>query len=127
MMQSNRELLAAAYKAFNARHIDAVLALMQPDVDWPNAMEGRREVGHDNVREYWRRQFEMLDPHVEPVGFSDVGGRTEVNVHQVVRDLTGRVMVDQMVQHVYSFRDGLIARMDIRETNSAVQNPVQRK
>lgn len=127
MIRSDRELLVAAYKAFNARDIDAVLALMQPDVDWPNAMEGRREIGHENVREYWRRQFEVLDPHVEPVRFSEVGGRTEVDVHQVVRDLTGRVLVDQMVQHVYSFRDGLISRMDIRETDSALQNSVQRK
>jgi hypothetical protein len=92
---------------------------MQPDVDWPNAMEGRREIGHANVREYWRRQFEVFDPHVEPVGFSDDGaGRTVVDVHQVVKDRTGKVLVDQLVQHVYSFRGGLIDRMDIRELQS---------
>jgi ketosteroid isomerase-like protein len=115
----DRELLKQAYRAFNAREIDAVLALMQPDVDWPNAMEGRREIGHANVREYWRRQFEVLDPQVEPVGFSDDGaGRTVVDVHQVVKDRTGKVLVDQIVQHIYSFRDGLIERMEIRELQS---------
>ena len=114
-MRPDRELLKEAYRAFNAREVDAVLALMQPDVDWPNAMEGRREIGHANVREYWRRQFEVLDPRVEPVGFADEEGRTIVDVHQVVRDMAGKVLVDQMVRHVYSFRDGLIERMDIRE------------
>jgi ketosteroid isomerase-like protein len=36
-------LLRRAYDAFNARDVDAVLALLQPDVDWPNAMEGKCE------------------------------------------------------------------------------------
>jgi hypothetical protein len=38
-----------------------------------------------------------------------------VAVHQVVRDLDGNLMVDQMVQHVYTIADGLIRRMDIHE------------
>jgi hypothetical protein len=38
-----------------------------------------------------------------------------VDVHQVVRDPAGKVMADQMVQHVYEFRDGLITRMEIRK------------
>lgn len=115
-MRSNRELLTEAYRAFNAREIDAVLALMHADVDWPNAMEGRREIGQENVRSYWTRQWAILDPRVAPVEFEDdAEGRTRVLVHQVVRDKTGALLVDQMVQHAYTIRDGLIARMDIRE------------
>jgi hypothetical protein len=38
-----------------------------------------------------------------------------VAVHQVVRDLDGNLIVDQMVQHVYTITDGLIRRMDIQE------------
>jgi hypothetical protein len=34
------ERLRATYAAFNARDIDAVLAQMTADVDWPNAWEG---------------------------------------------------------------------------------------
>jgi ketosteroid isomerase-like protein len=115
-MRSNQELLAAAYKAFNLRDIDSVLALMHPDVDWPNGMEGGRVHGHSNVRDYWRRQWEVVDPHVEPVGFAeDEIGQTVVDVHQVVRDLSGKVLVDQIIQHVYLIQDGLIERMDIRQ------------
>src|SRR5215472_3703541 len=92
---------------------------MQPDVDWPNAMENRREIGVENVREYWTRQWQVLDPHVDPVGFSDDSeGRTIVDVHQVVKDREGKVLVDQIVQHVYTIRDGLIQRMEIREPKS---------
>ena len=53
----SEELLRRAYAAFNARDIDGALALMHPDVDWPNGMEGGREHGHDAVRAYWERQF----------------------------------------------------------------------
>ena len=52
-----RELLRRAYAAFNARDIDAVLSMMHPNVEWPNAMEGGYVYGHDGVREYWTRQW----------------------------------------------------------------------
>jgi|ERR1700733_2083434 hypothetical protein len=115
-MQSRRELLAAVYAAFNRRDVDAVLAWMRPDVDWPNGMEGGRVHGCDEVRAYWRRQWGLVDPHVEPVSMEDnEAGDTVVDVHQVIRDLKGNILKDQRVQHVYSFRDGLIERMDIRQ------------
>lgn len=104
------------YAAFNERDIDATLATMKPDVEWPNGMEGGWVHGHDEVRAYWTRQWGMVDPHVEPVGFeSDESGRVVVTVHQVVRDLSGKVLLDRSVQHIYSFDDGLICKMEIRE------------
>jgi hypothetical protein len=115
-MQSSRELLTTAYERFNARDIEAVLALMHPDVNWANGMTGGRVLGRDNVREYWRGQWTILDPRVEPVGFKeDESGRIRVSVHQVVRDLAGKILVDQMVEHVYLIQNGLIDRMDIAE------------
>ncbi len=41
-VQAKRELLTAAYAAFNQRQIEVVLAMMHSDVDWPNGMEGGR-------------------------------------------------------------------------------------
>jgi ketosteroid isomerase-like protein len=115
-MQSKRDLLKAAYAAFNKRDIDGVLALMRPDVDWPNGMEGGRVHGHDEVRAYWLRQWSVIDPHVEPVHIEDnEAGNTVVDVHQAVRDLSGKVLMDRIVQHVYSIHDGLIERMEILE------------
>jgi len=95
--------------------MESILALMRPDVDWPNGMEGGRMHGYDEVRAYWRRQWGLIDPHVDPVRIADdETGNTVVDVHQVVRDLNGNILKDQLVQHVYRFRDGLIERMDIR-------------
>ena len=108
------ELLTEAYRAFNAREIDAVLAIMHHDVDWPNGMEGGRVHGHQGVRDYWTRQWAMINPRVDPVNFeSPDRNRTAVLVHQVVHDLDGLLLADQMVQHVYFIEDGLIRRMEI--------------
>ena len=109
-------LLQRAYAAFNARDIDSALATMRSDVVWPNGMEGGTVHGHEGVRAYWSRQWGMVDPHVDPVSFTeDESGRITVDVHQVVRDLSGKVLLDRMVNHVYTLRDGLIQSMDIRE------------
>ena len=109
-----RELLTEVYLDFNARRIDAVLARMHPNVDWPNGMEGGRVRGHDEVRAYWTRQWSLIDPHVAPLKIEpDETGRTVVEVHQVVRDLEGKVLADRIVRHVYRVRGGLIERMDI--------------
>ncbi len=118
-MQSRGELLTAVYAAFNRRDIERVLALMRPDVDWPNGMEGGRVHGCGEVRAYWKRQWGILDPHVEPVRMDeDETGNTVVHVHQVIRDLSGNILKDQIVQHVYFFREGLIERMDIRNPDT---------
>jgi hypothetical protein len=109
-------LLRRAYEGFNARDIDAALAVMHPDVDWPNAMEGGRVHGHAEVRDYWTRQWGLIDSSVEPQGFTtDDRGRVVVEVDQVVRDLEGAVIDDRQVRHVYSIRDGLVERMDVEE------------
>jgi len=113
-MTDERELLRGAYADFNARRLEAVLARMRPDVVWPNGMEGGFVYGHEGVRNYWSRQWAMLDPHVEPVEITaDESGRWVVEVHQVVHDRQGKLLADQIVHHVYEIRDSLIARMDI--------------
>ena len=110
------EILRRAYEAFNARDIEGALALMDPEVDWPNGMEGGRERGHDAVRAYWTRQFSMIDAHVEPLGLTErPDGRIAVEVHAVVRDLDGKVQSDGRITHVYTLSDGLITRMDIED------------
>lgn len=120
-VKSQQDLLIKTYAAFNSRDIDAVLRFMHPDVDWPNGMEGGRMRGQSAVRSYWERQWSIINPRVDPVGFStDPSGRTVVEVHQVIHDIAGQKLTDRTVRHVYAFRDGLIERMDIVETGTEV-------
>ena len=113
-MSDERQLLEAAYADFNARRMEAVLARMRPDVVWPNGMEGGFVYGHEGVRDYWTRQWAILNPHVRPLEINlDERGKWVVKVHQVVRDRDGKLLVDNLVHHAYEIHDSLIARMDI--------------
>ena len=110
------ELLRRAYAAFNRREIETVLGLMHANVDWPNGMEGGRVLGTAAVRDYWKRQFELVHSRVEPMNFTaEADGRITVDVHQVVHDKAGTLLMDRMIQHVYEIRAGLIQSMEIRD------------
>ena len=110
-------VLRSAYRAFNARDIEAAIELMHPDVDWPNAWEGGRVAGRAAVRDYWNRQFAAISSKVEPEGFTEEPDSSiTVDVHQVVHDArTGELMSDSRVRHRYRLKDGLVARMDVLE------------
>ena len=113
-MDEPREILLGAYRDFNARRMEAVIARMAPDVVWSNGQDGGFVYGHEGVRNYWTRQWGMLDPNVEPVTIEeDDRGRHVVVVHQVVHDLAGNLLADTTVRHAYVMRNELIERMDI--------------
>lgn len=108
------ELLRHAYTAFNARDINAALAVMAIDVTWPRAFKGGVVRGHQQVRAYWTEQWSEIDPRVEPVAFHSEGtGRILVDVHQVVRDRTGAVLADNRVGHRFTIKSGLIQTMEV--------------
>lgn len=120
---SEIERLRAAYAAFNARDIDAALALMTPDVHWPRAFKGGFVRGPEAVRAYWTEQWSEIDGHVEPVAFSpEAGGQILVEVHQIVRDLAGVVLADEYVGHRFTFQDGLIQAMEVCPLSSSSPN-----
>jgi nuclear transport factor 2 (NTF2) superfamily protein len=108
--------LSHVYERFNARDMETVLAAMHENVLWANGMDGGYVNGRDGVRQYWTRQWAMVDPRVEPIGFSEEPNeKTVVRVHQVVRDLSGTLLADREVNHIFSMEDGLIRRFDIDE------------
>jgi hypothetical protein len=112
--------LRALYAAFNARDLDALLASMTDDVDWPNAWEGGRLAGREAVRRYWTRQWAAIDPRVEPLEVTPMpDGRIAVEVLQTVRSLDGALIAEGRVRHVYAFSGELIARMDVEEDPAA--------
>jgi ketosteroid isomerase-like protein len=115
MDSASEALLRRAYRAFNDRDIDAALATMHPDVDWPNAWEGGRVAGREAVAAYWARQFEAISSRVEPQAFADdEDGAIAVTVHQVVDDAkSGERLSDSRVTHRWRFEDGLVVRMDV--------------
>ena len=115
------QLLKETYAAFNARDIDAALVLMSPDVAWPRAFKGGFVQGPEAVRAYWTEQWSEIDPNVEPVSFhQESADSILVEVHQVVHDLTGAVLADDLVGHRFRFADGLISKMEVCELTQSV-------
>ena len=108
-------MISELYASFNARDIEAVLAHLDPEVDWPNAWEGGRLKGHDAVRDYWTRQFAAIDGRVEPTCIVQQGDTIVVTVHQTVRSPEGEPVDDRTVTHTYTTRDDRIVRMDVTD------------
>jgi ketosteroid isomerase-like protein len=100
-MSDDVEHLRRVYALFNGRDIESALAAMHPDVVWANGMEGGHVHGRDEVRSYWKRQWAIIDPRVEPM--------------EIVRDIEGNLLADRLVTHVFQMRNGLIQRFDIHD------------
>ena len=90
---------------------------MRSDVKWANGMEGGFINGRDAVREYWRKQFEIIEPQIKPLKFErDENNRSVVTVHQTVRDLEGNFLIEKTVRQIFTFEDGLISVFEIGDT-----------
>ena len=119
-MAYTQTLIADSYAAFNRRDFDGALSLLSASGSWPKASEGGRVTGKEEIRAYWTRQWQEFDPHVEPLEILDgAGGRSEVRVHQVVKSLDGQLLSDGEVWHVHIISDGLIQRMDLKESGAS--------
>ena len=106
--------LKAAYAAFNSRNIEAATTLMTSDVTWPKAFKGGFVKGPEEIHAYWTEQWSEIDPHVEPVAFhAENASQVRVDVHQVVRDLSGAVIADATVGHLFTFEGELIKGMEL--------------
>jgi len=112
-MSGRADFIAALYRRFNTRDMEAVLAMMADDVEWANGMDGGHVHGREAVRDYWTRQWAMIDPHVEPLSITDEPNGSVVEVHQVVCDLDGKILADQIVFHRFEIEGGVIRRFDI--------------
>ena len=111
-----QKTLNRLYQDFNDRDIDAVLAHVHTDVTWPNGWEGGYVSGHDEVRAYWLRQWQEIDPQVLPVSFQvRPNGEIAVEVRQIIKDLNGQVLSDGQVIHVYTFEEEKVRKMVIEQ------------
>lgn len=104
----------ALYEAFNDRDLEAVVAAMAADVDWPNGWEGGRLHGRDSVRDYWQRQWAQIRPVMQVTRIGErPDGTVEAKVRLVVRDPSGVVLERSDVTHVYAFEGELVRRMTV--------------
>jgi len=114
MNEQISNLIHKAYSAFNSRDIDTALSTFHPNVQWPKAFEGGYVSGHEEIRDYWSRQWTEINPKVTPLALKErPDGTIAVTVHQIVTDLDGLPVFDGMVKHVYMIEGHLLRKMDI--------------
>jgi hypothetical protein len=126
-MTDNAQLIERLYRGFNSRDIDVVLAALSEDVAWANGMEGGHVHGRQAVRAYWRQQWSAIDPRVDPLQIAErQDGSTTVEVHQVVKDLQGKLLLDETVTHVFHINGGHVTRFDIENAGglSAISHSI---
>ena len=106
--------LEQAYRLFNQRRIDDLLAMMIDDVRWPDVPHGIVLEGKAAIRQYWETQFSLAAPHVIPTGFLEVGDDLVAVIEQCIFDLLGNLIAEPVVvYHRYTFNTGLISRMTV--------------
>jgi hypothetical protein len=108
------DVIKKAYTAFNGRDIDEALTTFHPNVQWPKAFEGGYVSGHEEVKAYWTRQWTEINAIVEPITITErENGKYAVTVHQLVKDLEGKILFDGVIKHIFTIQDNLLAKMDI--------------
>ena len=113
IMKDVKSFFKNLYRDFNERNIESVINNMTADVQWANGMEGGYVYGRDAVREYWTRQFGLINSKVTPLKIEEDKEIVKIKVHQVVYDLNGNLLADEIVEHYFHLRDGCIIRFDI--------------
>jgi len=113
------DVIREAYRQFNERNVEAALALMCEDVNWENALVGDRIRGRTELRKVWALMWASMNVAVEAVRLYEEDGRTVVVTRHVAREPGGFLISEAEMEEVYTFRDGLIARMDFREIQTA--------
>jgi hypothetical protein len=117
-MYSREFFLQNLYDAFNRREIETILSMIDENVKWANGMEGGFVHGRDNVREYWQKQFAVINPQLTPLKFRiDEKERNTVDVHQTVYDLQGNVLLKKSVKQIFTIENNLIKVFEISDVS----------
>ena len=116
MSEENVERYHRVIDAFNRRDLDAVLALLDPDVDFAPrsvALEGGRSYkGHDGVRTWWESTFTAFSDYVAEIEeVRDVGDMTFSRLRFRGHGMESDVPIDEMQWHVVEWRHGSVARL----------------
>lgn len=114
-MDSSNTFFQDLYKNFNERKIEIVISKMADNVKWANGMEGGFVYGHEGVREYWARQFKFINANVTPLEIEFEKETAKIKVHQVVYDLNGNLLADELVYHYFYLADNKIVSFEIGE------------
>jgi ketosteroid isomerase-like protein len=117
MSQQNVETIRGAVQAFNARDVDAMLANWADDVEMHLIggfadLMGTQFTGHEGIRRWADDWVGSLDVTAEIEAIHDAGDRVVLIARVVGAGGASGTPVALRGGQIYSFRDGLIVRVD---------------
>jgi ketosteroid isomerase-like protein len=129
MSQENVELFYRAIDAFNRRDLDALMALMDDDVEFvvrQTAMEGESSHrNHDGVRRWWNSLFDVFpDYNVEVVEVRDLGDLTFATIHLRGHGAGSAAPTDQAIWIMVRSRRGKAVWWHTSDTRAEVLEAV---
>ncbi|MDP1737854.1 MAG: nuclear transport factor 2 family protein [Caulobacter sp.] len=114
---TDRQLrITELWTAVNRQDFEAAIALLHPDVDWQDIVNGGRLHGIAAVRAYWTRISELLTSDSSPITYRLIGeDRIAARMLHSLTGKQGKVWGEEALTQVFTLRDGLIVRMDLDE------------
>lgn len=107
----DEEPLRRIYGAYNARNVEAAIALTDPSVRWGHGNERGFVSGHAGLRELWQRQWRTSGALLEPVSFRETEDGSVV-IEVVRRQRRGELQEESTQLEVFAIGvDGLIVSM----------------
>jgi uncharacterized protein len=107
-------VIRAAYGAYSRGEVEAVLELLDPDVEWhpaPSALDPHPIRGRGDVREYLTPDF-FEHQGAEPLEVIEQGDRVLVVARARARGRESGVEIDQTVFHVWTVSGGRAKRFE---------------
>src|SRR5271167_1814063 len=115
MSQKNVQIAKRMYEDLNQGDVDAVLAVLDPNVEWWTREDNPDTAlvrGREGFSALWAEITDVLeDLHIEPTEIIDAGEYVVASLRQVAR--TRGVSIEQHEVHVSRLRDGYV--IEIRE------------
>jgi ketosteroid isomerase-like protein len=113
MSQENVEVVRQLYSAMNARDLEAVAELADPNVEWiPDSRVGQGPVrGRGDIIRFFMEQAEVFDEfHVEPERFWDTDDKVLVFIRTTGHGAASGAGFEIRIGHLWTLRDGLVVR-----------------
>ena len=121
MSEANVNLARRGYEALTAGNLEAVLALLDPDVS-VEVHTGRPDLpemlrGHEGFLENLQGLMDVFDViEVRPEEFIDLGEDLVVPVYTAAHGRASGIKIENRVVHIWTIRDGMATRFRVYGT-----------
>jgi ketosteroid isomerase-like protein len=128
MSHENVNIVMKVFRAFRERDEETIFGLYASDIEWDLGgytpwTDQRLYRGHDGVRAFFRQWLADFDDYqTEASDPLDHGERVVVTVVDRARGKRSGVSIERVHAQIWTFRDGMVARIEIRDSREDAVN-----